>query len=331
MTSMQIVPFGTTELRVSSIALGAMNFGAPDWGCDRTSAAEILREYRDAGGNFVDTANIYGGGESETILGELVAGDRDELVIASKVGFPSPVTGRGGLTPVNIRESLHETLRRLDTDHLDLYQLHAFDRNVGLDDTLGALVELVSEGKIRHAGSSNFFAWQMAHADAIADGRNVPRLVSAQLMYNLVRRDIEREHVNYAAAADTAIVAYGPLHGGHLAGAWSSLTEIPADSRAALNPDVYLADEARVFAVNEAVVKHAADIGATPGQVALAWVHRAPGITATLTAARTGQELVEQLGALSIDADKAFWQSLDAATAPAHSYPTDFYTRLSGR
>ena len=328
---MELVPFGRTDLQVSSLALGAMNFGADGWGCDRRAAAEILRVYRDAGGNFVDTANIYAGGDSESILGELLVGQRDEIVLASKVGFPSPNTGRGGLTPENIRESLHDTLRRLRTDHLDLYQLHAFDQRVGLDDTLGALDDLVAGGLIRHTGSSNFFAWQMAYADGIADVAGASRLVSAQLMYSLVRRDIEREHIGYATQVGSAIIAYGPLHGGQLAAGWRRRSEIPDDSRAAGNPDVYLADEHRVFAVTDALVEHARQIGATPGQVALAWVLRQLGITTTLTAARSARELREQLDALTLDADDDFWASLDVATATPHSYPADFYGRLRGR
>src|SRR5207244_7926900 len=127
-------------------------------------AADIVRVYRDAGGNFFDTANIYGGGESERILGRLLAGSRDEVVLASKVGFPSPGGGPSGLDPANIRASLEGTLQRLGTDHLDVYQMHSFDARVPLETSLGALDALVDEGLIRHAACSNFFAWQLAHA-----------------------------------------------------------------------------------------------------------------------------------------------------------------------
>ena len=328
---MDLVEFARTDVKVSPLCLGAMNFGTPGWGCDARAAAEILRVYRDAGGNFIDTANIYGGGESERILGSLLAGTRDEVIVASKVGFPSPSGGPSGLSPANIRTSLEGTLQRLGTDYLDLYQLHAFDPTVGLDDTLGALHGLVEAGLVRHAGCSNFFVWQIASADALARARSWPPLVSAQMMYSLVRRDIEREHIGYAQQFGIALIAYGPLHGGQLASAWRTREELPPDSRAVANPDVYLSDEARVFAVTEALVAHAEQIGATPGQVALAWVIRNPAITATLTAARSGDELRAQLAALTLDADADFWASLDRATAMPASYPADFYDRLTRR
>jgi aryl-alcohol dehydrogenase-like predicted oxidoreductase len=328
---MDRVRFGATELEVSSLCLGAMNFGAPGWGCDEHAAAEIVHRYRDAGGNFFDTADIYGGGESERVLGQLLAGCRDEVVIATKVGFAAPGRGPSGLSPEHIRASLEGSLQRLGTDHVDLYQLHAFDPSVGLEETLGALHALVDEGLIRHAGCSNFFAWQIAHADAIARAKSYRGLVSAQMMYNLVRRDIEREHVGYAQRVGCALIAYSPLHGGQLAAGWRSRAELPPDSRAATNPDVYLSDEDRVFAVTDALVSHANQIGATPGQVALAWVMRSPAITTTLTAARSADELEEQLVATTLDADADFWASLDRATALPLSYPTDFYDRLAAR
>jgi aryl-alcohol dehydrogenase-like predicted oxidoreductase len=247
------------------------------------------------------------------------------------VGFPSPQGGRGGLSPQNLRASLEGTLERLGTSYLDLYQLHAFDASVPLDDTLGALRELVDEGLVRYAGCSNFFAWQISHAQTIARAQGWPGLVSAQVMYNLIRRDLEREHFGCSAATGVALIAYGPLHGGQLAAGWRSADELPPDSRAVQNPDVYLSDAARVFAVTASLIEHAERIGATPGQVALAWVLREPAIAATLTAARSATELTEQLRALDLDADDAFWTSLDEATALPLSYPTDFYDRLRAR
>jgi aryl-alcohol dehydrogenase-like predicted oxidoreductase len=327
----QLRAFGRTDMRVAPICLGAMNFGTPGWGCDERTAAEIVGVYRDAGGNFFDTANIYGGGESERILGRLVGGERDEVVIASKVGFPSPDGGPWGLGPDNIRPSLEGTLRRLGTDHLDVFQMHSFDASVPLEETLGALDALIDEGLIRHAGCSNFFAWQIAHAGTLAARNSWRELASAQMMYNLIRRDLEREHFGYAQATGLALIAYGPLHAGQLAGGWRSRDELPVDSRALEQPDVYLADESRVFGVTAAVVEHARRIGATPGQVALGWVVRQPAITSTLTAARSAAELHEQLRVFDLAADESFWASLDRATALSPSYPADFYGRLSGR
>ena len=322
---------GPTDLEVSSICLGAMNFGTPEWGCDEDAAAEMLSLYQDAGGNFLDTANIYGFGESERVLGRLLTGRRDEFVVASKVGFPVPGSPEAGLSPAAIRGSLEGSLARLQTDYLDVYQLHCYDATVGLDETLGALHELVDAGLVRHLGCSNFFVWQIAEAVAIGQAHAWTGLVSAQMMYSLVRRDIEREHIGYARQSGVALLAYSPLHGGQLAGGWLSREDLPPDSRARSNPDVYLSDEAHMFAVTAALVGHAAAIGASPGQVALAWVHRNPGISSTLTAARSRAELCEQLAALEVDADDDFWSSLDQATKPAQTYPADFYERLDRR
>jgi aryl-alcohol dehydrogenase-like predicted oxidoreductase len=322
---------GATELEVSPICLGAMNFGTPAWGCDEPTAAEIFGRFVDAGGNFLDTADIYGLGESERIVGKLVAGMRDEFVIASKVGFPLPGSSVSGQSRSAIRASVHETLGRLQTDYLDLYQLHCYDESVPLEEPLDALRELVEAGVVRHAGCSNFFVWQIAQGAAIAREQSWDGLASAQMMYNLVRRDLEREHIGYARQFDLALLAYSPLHGGQLAGGWRSRDELPSDSRALANPDVYLSDEARMFAVTATLVDHANAIGASPGQVALAWVLRNPAITSTLTAARSAAELDDQLEALDLDAGDDFWSSLDAATAPAQTYPADFYERLARR
>jgi aryl-alcohol dehydrogenase-like predicted oxidoreductase len=328
---MELGAFGNTPLRVAPLCLGAMHFGSSEWGCDEPTAAEIVGVYRDAGGNFFDTANIYGGGESERILGRLVGSDRDDVVIASKVGFPSPDGGAWGLAPATIRASLEGTLRRLGTDHVDVYQMHMVDASVPLEETLGALDELVDEGLIRHAGCSNFFVWQIAHAATLADRHGWRPLASAQMMYSLIRRDLEREHFGYTQATGMALIGYGPLHGGQLAAGWRSRDELPSDSRASTNPDVYLADEERVFAVTRAVIEHADAIGATPGQVALGWTLRQPALTATLTSARSAEELREQLRVFDLDTDDSFWSSIDRATTPAPSYPSDFYDRLAHR
>jgi aryl-alcohol dehydrogenase-like predicted oxidoreductase len=328
---MELISFGTTQLRVAPVCLGAMNFGTPGWGCDEAEAARITAVYRDAGGNFFDTANVYGGGESERILGRLVGGTREQVVIASKVGFPSPDGGGGGVSPRNIRSSLLATLGRLSTDYLDLFQIHAFDPTVPYEEYLGELNALVAEGLIRYAGCSNYFVWQIAVSAAVAQRNRWQSLASAQMMYSLIRRDLEREHFGYAEATGLALIAYSPLHGGQLASAWRSPAEVPGDSRAVSQRAVYLSDADRVFGVTAALVEHAKLIGATPGQVALGWVLRQPAITATLTAAQSAAELESQLEALSLDADEAFWDSLDAATALPPSYPADFYARMKAR
>lgn len=158
---MEMRRLGESGLQVSRLCLGAMNFGVPGWGCDDHAAAQIVSAFRDAGGNFFDTADVYAGGQSEVILGGLLAGTRDEVVIASKVGMPTP-EGSGGAGARHIRRSVEGSLKRLQTDYIDLYQLHRFDSQVSVEETLGTLEDLVRAGLVRYIGCSNFFAWQLA-------------------------------------------------------------------------------------------------------------------------------------------------------------------------
>jgi 1-deoxyxylulose-5-phosphate synthase len=179
---------GRSGLEVSRICLGAMNFGTPGWGCDRDAAAAIVAVYRDAGGSVFDTADVYGAGASEQILGDLLRGARDEVVVATKVGLSlTPGPNRAGTSAKHIRTSVEASLRRLGTDYIDLYQLHNYDTAVPLEESLTAMDDLVRAGKVRYVGCSNYFAWQIAEAMGTAASRGLTGLVSAQMMYNLIR------------------------------------------------------------------------------------------------------------------------------------------------
>jgi 1-deoxyxylulose-5-phosphate synthase len=317
---------------VSQICLGTMNFGMPGWGCDRAEAARIVKVFRDAGGNFFDTADVYGGGASEEILGSLLRSGRDEVVIATKVGLPTGADPNArGTSAKHIQVAVEGSLRRLGVDYIDLYQVHHFDHLIPLEETMGALERLVSAGKVRYIGCSNFFAWQIADAANLALQRGLSPFISAQMMFNLVRRDIEREHFDVCRHHGLGLLAYGPLHAGLLAAGWSAREEVPANSRIATVPEVYLADEERAFSVTRSLVDHAQKAGVRPGQMALAWVLRQTGISAALTAALTARELEDQLCSLSIEVDDAIWESLDRTTRLSASYPQDFYDRQAAR
>ncbi len=329
---MDHVMLGTSGLAVSRVCLGAMNFGTPGWGCDRDDAAAIVTAFRDAGGDFFDTADVYGAGASEEILGSLLTGVRDEVVIASKVGLPTmPGPNGGGMSAKHIHASVDASLRRLGTDYIDLYQLHHFDNTVPLEESLGTMDDLVHAGKVRYVGCSNYFAWQVAQVMGVAQARGLTQLVSVQMMYNLIRRDIEREHVECADRLGIGLIAYGPLHSGLLAGGWTELSQIPASSRIAEWPSVYLGDGDRAFTITAALVEAARGLGATPGQLALAWVLGQPGIACVLTAAQRPEELTEQLRALELDIPPDAASVLDTVSALPVSYPTDFYERLHSR
>jgi aryl-alcohol dehydrogenase-like predicted oxidoreductase len=319
---------GHSGLIVSHICLGTMNFGMPGWGCDSTEAGRIVNEFRDAGGNFFDTANVYGDGTSEEILGGLLRSQRDSVVIATKVGLPTGTDPNArGTSAKHIEAAVEGSLRRLGLDYIDLYQVHHFDRQVPLEETMGALHRLVNAGKVRYLGCSNFYAWQIADAANLASQRGLSPFISAQMMFNLVRRDIEREHIDVSERHGLGILAYGPLHAGMLAAGWTTREDLPADSRVAMVPEVYLADEERAFSVTRVLVDHARQAGITPGQLALAWVLRQRGVTSALTAAQTAGELRDQLASLSVEVDEALWDSLDSATRLPVSYPQDFYQR----
>jgi 1-deoxyxylulose-5-phosphate synthase len=329
---MEISQLGRSGLFVSRLALGAMNFGTRGWGCDERAAGEIVTAYRDAGGNFFDTADVYAGGQSEQILGRLLRGARDAVVIASKVGFPTGTDANArGLSAKHIKSALHATLIRLDTDYVDLYQMHHFDARVPLEETLQAFDDFVRAGLVRYVGCSNFFAWQVAHAIGVADTHGHSRLVSAQMMYNLVRRDVEREHLSCSAALGVGIIAYSPLHGGTLATRIESTAALPSAGRAAANPDVYLSDSERLVAVNHALMSYAESTGVHPVQLALGWITRNPAISTVLIAGQTAAELRQQLQVLDLDIDNGVWASLDAATSAGDGYPKDFYDRLAAR
>jgi len=323
---------GHSGLKVSQICLGTMNFGMPGWGCDHGEAGRIVKVFRDAGGNFFDTADVYGGGASEEILGDLLRSERDEVVIATKVGLPMGTDPNSrGTSAKHVQIAVEGSLRRLGVDYIDLYQVHHFDHQVPLEETMYALNRLVTAGKVRYVGCSNFYAWQIADAANLSFQRGLSPFISAQMMFNLIRRDIEREHIEVSQRHGLGILAYGPLHAGLLAAGWTTREEIPVDSRIATVSDVYLADEERAFSVTRALLDHARQAGIRPGQMALAWVLRQTGVTAALTAALTARELEDQLCSLSVEVDDTIWESLDRATRLPASYPKDFYERQAAR
>jgi aryl-alcohol dehydrogenase-like predicted oxidoreductase len=323
---------GRSGLTVSRLCLGAMNFGTPGWGCDAETAAETVRVYRDAGGDFFDTANVYGGGASEEILGQILKGSRDQVVIATKVGMTvAPADVHAGVSRKHIRTSIEGSLRRLATDYIDLYQVHHYDRSVPIDETLGALDDLVHAGLVRYIGCSNYFAWQIAEAVGRSDAHGLERFVSAQLMYNLVRRDIEKEHAGCAQQLGVGLIGYGPLHAGLLANGWTEPSQIPSESRLATFPDVYLGDRDRAFSIAGAVTDVANELDSTPGQLALGWVLANPDVSAVLTAAQNPTELVEQLAAVTLDIPTHIMEKLDRASALPIGYPADFYLRQDER
>ena len=318
---------GRSGLPVSPLTFGAMTLGNDAWGSADDASARIFHAYVDAGGNAVDTADVYAGGRSEELLGRLVAerGLRDRLVLATKYGFRSdggnPLAGGAGRK--NLVRALEGSLRRLGTDHVDLYWLHVWDRVTPAEEVLHAFTDLVSAGKISYYGLSDVPAWFATRVATLAQAHGVPGPVGLQVEYSLVERTVEREHVPAARALGMGVVPWSPLAGGFLAGKYARDTpRRPADGRlAGANPFGDSKFTERNFAVLDVLREVAAEVGRPPGQVALAWLTARPGVGTVLVGARTEEQLSANVAALEVELSAEQTRRLDAVSAPEPAFP----------
>jgi aryl-alcohol dehydrogenase-like predicted oxidoreductase len=319
---MQQRPLGRSGLAVSRLALGTMTWGRDT---DPDDAAAQLKGFLDAGGSLVDTADVYGDGDAESVIGSLLGSlvDRDDLLIATKAGLrPGAARHRDG-SRGHLLRTLDASLRRLGTDHVDLWQVHGYDERTPIEETLAALDAAVASGKVRYAGVSNFAAWQTARAaawQAAVPGRTP--IVATQMEYSLLERGIEREVVPACAALGLGILPWSPLGRGVLTGKYRHGR--PADSRAA-SPHFerfvghYL--EPRASSIVEAVVIAAGGLGVSPLEVALAWVRDRPGVVAPILGARTVGQLLGALRVEDITLPAEIARALDDVSAPPVGYP----------
>jgi 1-deoxyxylulose-5-phosphate synthase len=293
-------PLGRTGVPVSPLCLGAMNFGGPT---DAAESERMLETALDRGINFVDTANVYNAGESERIVGDVLKrnGMRDTVVLATKCGIPmGPAPHERGHSRVHIIKACEESLRRLQTDHIDLYQLHRPSSEVPQDETLRAFDDLVRSGKVRHIGCSTHPAWMVMEALAIADRQHLTPYVSEQPPYNLLDRRIENELVPLCRRYGLAILPWSPLGGGILSGRYASATDMPPDSRGARRDAFRDRVTPRAVEVAQAVAAMATRRGVTASQLALAWVKDQPGVTAPIVGPRTMEHLEQALAVLDL-------------------------------
>ena len=305
---------GRSGLQVSSIGLGTMRFG---FTADETASVAIMDAAIEAGVNFFDTADVYGGpqspdmekgyGISEEIIGRWLkrTGRRDEIVLATKVYQPMG-TGPNDrrLSAFHIRRACEASLRRLQTDHIDLYQMHHVDRATPWEEIWQAMEQLVREGKISYVGSSNFAAWDVALAQSAASARHFLGLVSEQSLYNLAVRTVELEVIPALRSLGIGLIPYSPLHSGLLAGALQA--EIDGRSPNEMQPPV---DGHR--AQLEAYEGLCRELGAAPAHVALAWLLQNPVVSAAIVGPTTTEDLASSLGALSVQLDRAVVARLD--------------------
>lgn len=321
---------GRTGLRVSRIGLGTLTWGRDT---DEHDAADQLKAFWDAGGTLVDTADVYGGGDAEYLLGQLVERlvPRRDLVIATKAGSVPDPDRRFDGSRGHLLAALDASLERLGTDYVDLWQVHAFDPETPLEETLQALDIAVSSGRARYAGVSNFCGWQLAKAATwqLASPGVRTRLASTQMEYSLLQRGVEREVLPAALDLGVGLLPSSPLGRGVLTGKYRHAT--PADSRGAseqLAPFVepYL-DEA-ASSIVDAVATAADGLAATTLQVALAWVRDRPGVVAPIVGARNAQQLTAALSVEALSLPDEICQALDDVSAPVHRYPDQDWSTL---
>ncbi len=298
MSPIQYRLLGKTGVTVSSLCMGTMTFGKE---ADEGESAAMFTRCRDVGINFFDTANVYAGGRSEEILGKLMAGSRDELVIASKVaGAMGEGPNNRGLSRRHIMMAVEGSLRRLNTDRIDLYYLHQFDPTVPIEEPLRALDDLVRQGKILYPAVSNWAAWQIAKGLGLQTLHHLAHFVCVQPMYNLVKRQAEVEILPLALEEKLGVVSYSPLGGGLLSGKYGS--KVRPEHGRLLENKMYVKryGDPVYFDVADRLITTAEALGVRPAALAVAWVMSHPAVTAPIVGARSVTQLNDSLAALDI-------------------------------
>jgi aryl-alcohol dehydrogenase-like predicted oxidoreductase len=307
--------------------MGTMTFGGVT---DEAEARKIFDRCLDAGVNFFDTANTYTSGQSERILGRLIREKRDGLVIGTKVYNPQgPGPNDMGLSRKHIIQACEASLRRLDTDYIDLYQVHSDDRETPLEETLRALDQLVRDGKVRYIGASNHVAWRLSDALWTSETRGLARYDCLQPLYNLIERGVDAELLPLCRDKGVGVIAWSPLAGGWLTGKYRG--DVPADAR--LNepgrpPMGGQVDRERIM---DAVIDVARGLSATPAQVALRWVMDQDGITCAIIGARDVTQLNDNLGGAALEMDKDTWKVLDRVSRLPLTYPSGLVMMMQRR
>ncbi|NSW77038.1 MAG: aldo/keto reductase [Candidatus Atribacteria bacterium] len=324
---MRYLNLGKSGLLVSEVSLGTMTFGRE---ASEEESVRMLNLYLERGGNFVDTANVYAEGRSEEILGRALRGKRHEVVLATKGFFRM---GEGlydhGANRKHLLRALEESLKRLQTDYVDLYQIHCFDELTPLEETLETLDLMVRQGKVLYVGLSNYTGWQIARAIGIAEQYGFPRFVSAQMEYSLVERNIELEVVPACRALSLSIMAWGPLGGGFLSGKYKA-GEFPKEGRLSVAKEEWeehwskraTEKNFRVLAVLEELAQK---YQKTVPQVALNWLLQKENVIPILGATKYGQ-LADNLGCVGWSLAKEDVTHLDSVSAPDMPYPYRFIT-----
>ena len=327
---------GRSGLKVSTLCLGAMTFGESRTFMKGVTSSDdearrVLDAALEAGIDFVDTANVYSEGRSEELLGQWLEGRRQRVVLATKCRFPTVMTEGApwendfGLSRKSVIKNCEDSLRRLRTDYIDLYQVHMQDGATPVDETLRALDDLCRAGKIRYAGCSNYTGYRLVESLWSADRRNTLRYESVQLQWSLLVRDAERELVPACRAFDLGVLVWSPLGRGFLTGKYKKGEPPPAGSRLSEWKDSWARLQGdRHWTLLDAVRRVAARLGTTPAVTSLAWLLGRPEVTSVIVGARDDRQLRENLAAVNVKLSADDRRELDEASRPEWGYPQDF-------
>jgi aryl-alcohol dehydrogenase-like predicted oxidoreductase len=335
---MKFAQLGATGLYVSRIALGTMTFGGagtPPWnvigGLDQAAADTLVNTALDAGVNLIDTADMYADGESEEQLGRIIKSRRDEVVLATKLAARmGPGPNQVGLTRHHVMNALDASLRRLGTDHIDLYQIHTIDPITPIEETLRALDDAVRAGKIRYLGASNLGAWQLARALGKSDQLGLSRFVASQSYYSLAGRDIESDLVPLLTEEKVGLLVWSPLAAGFLSGKFDRTGATEKDARRA-NAEFPPVDLEQTYDVIDVLRTVAARHDATVAQTALAWVLAQPAVTSVIVGAKRPGQLVDNLAAVDVELTGEDLAELDEVSKTPLRYPNWIQADLSWR
>ena len=326
---MEYRQLGRSGLRVSALTLGTMTFGGRG-GFSAVGATDVAGARRqldlclDAGVNLIDTADVYSGGIAEEITGEVIAGRRDSLLLSTKVRM---AMGQGpndaGLSRQHIIAGCEASLRRLGTDHIDIYHVHEWDGQTRLEETMSALNSLVNAGKVRYLAASNYAGWQLMKALAVADAHGYERFAAQQVYYSLESRDAELELVPLAVDQGLGILVWSPLAGGLLSGKYRRDATPDGQTRQLSGTwhEPPVRDQGKLYDTVDVLVDVAAAHSASPAQVALAWLLGRPAVTSLIIGARTDKQLLDNLGAAEITLTGDEREALDKVSAPDLIYP----------
>ncbi len=326
---MEYRTLGRSGLVVSELCLGTMTFGKE---ADEREALKIVHAFLDAGGNFIDTADRYTDGRAEEIVGQAIRDRRSEVILATKAGMRvGPLPNDDGYSRKHIIESVEQSLRRLQTDYIDLYQLHVWDYLTPIDETLRTLDDLITAGKVRYIGCSNFYAWQLMKSLAVSDFNRYARFISIQPQYSLVSREMDREVLPLCLQENVGVIPWAPLGGGFLTGKYTERKE-PSFGRFSQGGKGEYNWERKFteknFSILKTVKEMASELGKTMAQVSLNWLLAKEGITAPIFGVRSLEQLEENLGSVGWRLSEENWRRLDEASRLPSEYPNRFIEKF---